>query len=311
MPADGARRPDYRAALALVAVQLCFGAFPVFGKIALTEVSPFVLAAFRAAVGAVVIGLLARPRLKREPPLSGREHAELFALALLGIVGNQVLFISGLHRSTATNAALISAMIPVFTLALAALFHVDTPSLRRLVGVPLALSGALLLMNLGHVDLSDRTFAGDAMLVLNCLSYAAFLVGSRGILRRRDALAVTAWLFRYGAVPILALSVPGLLRFRPTEVSPAAWAAVAGILVFPTLVAYSLNIWALARTGPSTAAVYVYLQPLVAAALAWAILDERPVPRTVLAALLIFAGLALATFPARRPQSNGAGRPNR
>jgi len=311
LPAEGARRPDLRAALALVAVQLCFGAFPVFGKIALVEVSPFVLATLRAAVGAAVLGLLAGPRLRRELPLSAREHAELFGLALLGIVGNQVLFISGLHRSTATNAALISAMIPVFTLALAALFRVDTPSPRRLVGVPLALAGALLLMNLGRVDLSDRTFAGDAMLVLNCLSYAAFLVASRGILRRRDALAVTAWLFRYGAAPILLLSLPDLLRFRPAEVSAAAWAAVAGILAFPTVAAYSLNIWALARTGPSTAAAYVYLQPLVAAALAWMVLAERPGPRTGLAALLIFAGLALATFPARGTQSSGAGRPNR
>ena len=294
-----------------MAVQLCFGSFPVFGKIALAEVSPFVLAALRAAVGAAVLGLLARSRLRREPSLSAREHAELFGLALLGIVGNQVLFISGLHRSTATNAALISATIPVFTLALAALFRVDAPSPRRLVGVPLALSGALLLMNLGSVRLSDRTALGDAMLVLNCLSYAAFLVGSRGILRRRDALAVTAWLFRYGAVPILALSVPDLARFRPAEVSGATWAAVAGILAFPTVSAYALNIWALARTGPATAAAFVYLQPLVAAGLAWAVLAERPGPRTGFAALLIFAGLALATIPGRGPQSRGAGRPNR
>ncbi|HQR67191.1 MAG TPA: DMT family transporter [Thermoanaerobaculia bacterium] len=311
MPADGAPRPDLRPALALVAVQLCFGAFPVFGKIALAEVSPLVLAALRAAAGVAVLGLLARERLRREAPLTLREHAELLGLALLGIVGNQVLFISGLHRSTATNAALISATIPVFTLALAALFRVDAPSPRRLVGIPLALSGALLLMNLGAVRLSDRTLVGDVMLVVNCLSYAAFLVGSRGLLRRRDALAVTAWLFRYGAVPIFVLAAPDLLAFRPAAVSAGAWGAVAGILAFPTVAAYSLNIWALARTGPSTAAVFVYLQPLVASALAWTVLGERPGPRTGLAALLIFAGLALATLPGRPGHSSGTGRPSR
>ena len=310
MPAEAPNRPEGRALLALVLVQLCFGSFPAFGKIAMREVSPFVVAAFRAATGVAVLGLLAHGRARREPPLAAREHAELLGLALLGIVGNQVLFISGLHRSTATNAALISATIPVFTLALAALAGIDRPSARRLVGVPVALSGALLLMDFARVDFSSRTFAGDVMLVVNCLSYAGFLVASRGILRRRDSLVVTSWLFRYGALPILALALPDLLRFRPAEISGAAWVSVAGILAFPTVVAYTLNVWALARTGPSTAALFVYLQPLVAAALAWQVLGERPGPRTGLSALLIFAGLALATWPGRRPQSSGSGRPS-
>ena len=311
MGADAPRRPEARALLALVAVQVCFASFPVFGKIAMRAVTPFDVAALRAVAGAAALGLLARPRLRRERPLSPRDHAELFGLSLLGIVGNQVFFISGLHRSTATNAALISATIPVFTIALAGLFRVEAPSGRRLVGVPLALAGAVLLMPLHRLDLSDRSLVGDLMLVLNCACYAGFLVAGRGILRRRDPLAVTAWLFRYGTLPILALALPDLIRFRPAEVPTGAWAALLGIVALPTVAAYGLNIWALSRTGPSTAAVFVYLQPLLAAALAWAVLRERPGPRTGLAALLIFTGLALATWPRRGRQSSGTGRPSR
>jgi drug/metabolite transporter (DMT)-like permease len=311
LEADAARRPEARALLALVAVQICFAAFPVFGKIAMRSVTPFDVAALRAVAGAAALGLLAGPRLRRERPLSARDHAELFGLALLGIVGNQVLFISGLNRSTATNAALISALIPVFTLALAALFRVETPSPRRLAGVPVALAGALLLMPLRRFDLSDRALGGDLMLVLNGLCYAGFLVAGRGILRRRDALAVAAWVFRYGALPVVALALPDLLRLRPAGVPPVAWAALAGIVAFPTVAAYGLNIWALSRTGPSTAAVFVYLQPLLAAGLAAAVLGERPGPRTALAAVLIFAGLALTTAPGRVPQPRETGRPSR
>ena len=118
MGADGDRRPEARALLALVAVQVCFATFPVFGKIAMRSVTPFDVAALRAVAGAALLGLLAGPRLRREPPLAPRDHVELVGLSLLGIVGNQLLFIWGLHRSTATNAALISAIIPVFTIAL-------------------------------------------------------------------------------------------------------------------------------------------------------------------------------------------------
>ncbi len=274
-------------------------------------VTPFDVAALRAVAGAAALGLIAGPRLRLEQPLSRGEHAELLGLALLGIVGNQLFFITGLDRSTATNAALISATIPVFTVALAALFRVEAPSRRRLAGVPLALAGALLLMPLRRLDLSDRALGGDLLLVLNCLCYAGFLVAGRRILRRRDALAVAAWIFRYGALPVVALALPDLLRLRPAEVPPGAWAALGGIVVFPTVAAYGLNIWALSRTGPSTAAVFVYLQPLLAAALAAAVLGERPAPQTGIAALLIFAGLALATWPGRGVQSSGRGRPSR
>jgi drug/metabolite transporter (DMT)-like permease len=308
---DATARLETRALLALVAVQICFAAFPVLGKIAMRAVTPFDVAALRVVAGAAALGLLAAPRLRRERPLSLREHTELLGLALLGIVGNQLFFISGLDRSTATNAALIGATIPVFTVALAALFRVEDLSWRRLVGVPLALAGALLLMPSRRLDLSDRALGGDLMLILNCLCYAGFLVAGRRILRRRDALAVATWIFRWGALPVVALAIPDLLRLRPVEVPPGAWAALAGIVIFPTVAAYGLNIWALSRTDPSTAAVFVYLQPLLAAALAAAVLGERPGPRTGLAALLIFAGLALATWPGRGAQSRGRGRPSR
>jgi drug/metabolite transporter (DMT)-like permease len=301
-------RPDLRAVLALVAVQLCFGSFPVLGKLAMRDVAPFVIAAVRVVAGVFFLGLLARDRLRREAPLSAREHLELAFLALLGIVGNQVLFISGLSRSTATNAALLSATIPVFTVALALLAGVDEPSRRRLVGVPLALAGALVLMNVERFDLSGRTLRGDIMLVLNCLSYAGFLVAGRRILRRRHPLAVTAWLFRYGSVPILLLALPSLARARPADLQVGTWALLAAIVAFPTLAAYSLNIWALARTGPSTTAIFFYLQPLFAAALAAAVLGEHPGPRTALGAVLIFAGVALATGPALSPAAGRAPR---
>jgi drug/metabolite transporter (DMT)-like permease len=311
--ADGARRPDVAAAAALVAVQLCFGSFPVLGKIAMREVGPLVIAAFRVVLGAVLLTALARRAEPGEAPPGPADRRQLFLLSLLGVVLNQLLFISGLSRTTVTNTALLQATMPVFTLLIAAAARVDRPALGRMLGVPLALSGALLLMNLTAVDFRSRTFSGDVMILVNGLCYSAYLVAARGILRRRAPLGMTAALFRYATVPILVVALPDLLRFRPGDVSAGAWAALTAIVAFPTFLAYALNTWALARTGPSTAAVYIYLQPLVALALGWSVLSERPGPRTGLAALLIFAGIALATWPAvRQPDArSGAGRPRR
>jgi len=65
-------------------------------------------------------------------------------------------------------------------------------------------------------------------------------------------------------------------------------------VVFCTVIPYVLNSWALARATASRVAVYVFLQPLIASALAIVVLKERLTPRTVVAGALILAGLAVS-----------------
>jgi drug/metabolite transporter (DMT)-like permease len=73
------------------------------------------------------------------------------------------------------------------------------------------------------------------------------------------------------------------------------WVAVIYIILVPTVGCYYLNSWALARVPPSTVAVYIYLQPLIAFALAPTLLGERLSWRVIGAAALVFAGVILVT----------------
>lgn len=290
---------DGRAVLALLAVQICYATFPVLGKIAMREIPPFVVAAFRVISGAALLTLAARILAPDSPKFDRRDRWTLAGVSVLGIVANQTLFINGLARTTATNTTLITATTPVYTLLLAVLFRVEKASWRPALGVPAALAGVLLLLDLRSVHLGSATLAGDLLIAVNSVCYAAFLVAWRGILSRRPAIAVTAAVFRWGAAPVLLLALPDVLRFRPSAVHAGSWAALAGVILLSTLLAYSLTAWALSRTTPSTAAVFTYVQPLLAISLAFLVLGERPGPRTALAALLIFAGVGLTTISRR------------
>jgi len=73
------------------------------------------------------------------------------------------------------------------------------------------------------------------------------------------------------------------------------WLATLYILLIPTVLAYYLNAWALSRVAPSTVAVYIYLQPLIAFALAPIMLGESLGPRAVMSSLLIFTGVLIVT----------------
>ena len=77
------------------------------------------------------------------------------------------------------------------------------------------------------------------------------------------------------------------------------WLAILYVILLPTAGAYYLNAWALARVPPSTVAVYIYLQPLIAFGLAPLFLGERLSSRTVIACLLIFGGVGIVTRPGR------------
>jgi drug/metabolite transporter (DMT)-like permease len=297
------RRRTLLPYLALIAVQLCFGSFPVFGKLALAEVPPLVLASFRAVAGAAALTLLARWLDPGGGTFDAKDRRTLAVLAFFGIVANQVLFIVGLSKTTATNATLLTAMTPILTLVVAALLSGQRPAPRRLLGIPVALAGLLWLLDVRRLDFGDRTSLGNALIFANACSYSVFLVLSRDILRRHSAVRVTAAIFRYAALPILLVALPDLVRFRPGALSARAWMGVAGTVVLATIVSYALNAWALARTGAATAAMFIYVQPLVAMTLANLVLGESPSPRTAASAVLIFAGIALATWPAGRSRA--------
>lgn len=293
---------------ALLIVQVLFATFPVLGKLAMREMPPLVLASFRAVFGALLLTAIARWVEGPAPSPSRLEKLALFGLSLLGIAANQLFFITGLNATSATNATLLVATIPIFTLAIAVATRAERVGARRLLGIPVAVAGVFTLLDLSLVSLGGPTLKGDLLVATNSLFYATYLVLARRILRARPPFDFTARLFRYGAIPILIVALPDLVRFRPGSLSPTAWWATAGVVVLCTVGAYAVNSWALARTSASTTALFVYVQPVLAVSLAAAVLGERPRPSTFAAAALILAGVLLASWPGRPgPSRSGPG----
>ena len=297
-----AHDPGLAPYVALLFVQLFFGTLPVFGKVAMREMTPFALAAFRGVLGALLLTLAARAFVGPDPPQSLREKLEVAFLALFGIVANQVLFISGLHRTTATHATLLVATVPVFTILAGLAMRRERPTARRLLAVPIAFGGIVFLLDPRGLSFGGGTFVGDLLVTLNSAAYSWFLVRARDVLARRSALSFIAQAFRYGAIPIVLLALPDLSRMHPGRLSASALGAVTGVVLLGTVGSYALNAWALARTGAATTAFFIYVQPLFAGALAFLVLGEEPSPRLFGAAALIFAGVALAIWPARARQ---------
>jgi len=278
--------------VALIAVQIMFATWPVLGKIALRTLPSLSLVAFRVFGAAIALSAVGAAT-KKLGRIARSDWALLVVCSLLGVVFNQWLFVKGLSLTTAVNATLLGTTIPVFTLLVSIILGNDTASLRRIVGILVAAAGVIYLIGPERVDLSHG--AGDLLIISNSLFYGTYIAISKRLVERYNALTVITWIFIIGSLPTLPIGVISLAKVPVKEVPAVVWLSVAYIVLVATVVCYYLNSWALARVPPSTVAVYIYLQPLIAFILAPLLLGEKVSPRVIIAALLVFAGVAIVT----------------
>jgi len=290
---------EWRVHAALLGAQTGFALFPIFGKLALATIPAMVLAALRATAASALFAVFRHATCRER--LAAADRRAILLFALLGVSVNQVLFILGLSLTTAINTTILNAMIPVYTLTAAALLGRERLSARAVSALLLAGAGALLLLRAESFDWRNDFFRGDLLLIGNGIAYAFYLVLSRPILARYEALTVVSGVFTYGTLPILAAALPSLRRFTASHVTPVGWSSLAAVIVFCTVLPYFWNSWALARTHASRVALYIFVQPLIASAVAVAVLGERLTARTAAAALLILSGLAISVSPRRLP----------
>jgi drug/metabolite transporter (DMT)-like permease len=276
-----------------------FGTWPIVGKIALTVLPSTGLVAFRVA-GAALAFIILQYTVGRAPKIERADYARFALYALLGVVLNQFLFVKGLSLTTVINATLLGTTIPVFTLLVSLMLGYDRLTIRKTLGISLAACGVLYLLYPERNFSSDSAF-GNLLIVLNSISYGAYLAISKDVLRRYGALTVITWIFIFGSIMTLPIGGYALTNAPLHEAGAGVWLAVIYIILVPTVGAYYLNAWALARVEPSTVAVYIYLQPLIAFALAPLILNEKWNSRTWLASTLIFSGVAVVTWRTRSP----------
>lgn len=272
---------------------------------ALVTIPPNALVFARILGGALVFAVWQKLLPNAGPGLARRDGLRVTACALTGVVMNQLLFVNGLSRTTAVNASVLSTTIPPLTAAFALLMGMERLNALRFGGIGLALVGALVLLGVERVSGSDAHAMGNAMILLNCVSYAGFLVLVRP-LAQTSPVRLAALLFACAAVATAPLGVPAWLELMPRFTERDA-ALLAFIIAVPTVASYALTQMAIQRTESSVVASYVYLQPVFATAGAALFLGEGLPARTVLAAALIFAGIYLsqAAGTGRKSKVNG------
>jgi drug/metabolite transporter (DMT)-like permease len=292
--------------LALFTVSVLFGANYVVTKRILAELPPSAWVFCRIAGATLVIVPLAAWLRRNRASVPPKTRLGLAAAAFLGIVANQVLFTEGMARTTPQHSSVVNALIPTWTLLAAVAFGQERLNGMRLAAIASALLGVQYLLGFdklftgGGAEASGATLLGDLLTMANGMSFALHLVLMRRIGREIDPWFATAVMFVCSTAMTAAWSMPqnDAATFARVTVPPTLWFALYAI-VFATVFTYLLNTWALRHTQSSQVALYINVQPLVAATLDVAFGAPAPGHRFYVALALVGLGLWLQSR--RRP----------
>ena len=273
----------------MFAVAALFSINYIISKVAMHSFAPLSFAWLRVAGAAIVLNVVVPGR-----GFTRADSWKIAGFAILGVVLNQTMFLAGLSLTSAHVASILITTIPIFTLIVAIVLGLERTTVTKVAGIALALTGALLVVSgEGMAGLTDA-MAGTLLIIGNCMAYAIYLVVSKPVVSRLSPARVISRMFAVGAVLMLPIALPSLLREDFQAIPQSAWVGLGLVIAGPTVGAYLISAWALKYAESSLVAVYSYVQPVLTTLLAWAFLGERIREIVAVAGLMIFAGVGLA-----------------
>jgi drug/metabolite transporter (DMT)-like permease len=288
--------PRPRPALLLPAlgfnVLIASGTFLV-AKGTLREFPPLTLALLRFVLASLVLWPLTR-WLRPGVRIARAHRGRVALLGLLAVPLNQGLFLIGMSWASASHASLLYALTPAFVALAAALRARRAPNTRTVAGIALAFLGVLLLMLQRGLHFDRHSVAGDGIILIAVVAWALYLLAGRGLILEYGPLVVTAEALGAGTLMYLPIGLVAARHFDPRTISPGGWLGLGYLAWLTSGVNYVIWYWGLAHIRPTSVALLTNLQPIVTAAMAFAILHEPLPAGFALAAGLVLGGVWLA-----------------
>ncbi|MGZ3587196.1 MAG: EamA family transporter [Candidatus Limnocylindrales bacterium] len=287
--------PGWQIWAALLVVYVVWGSTYLAIRIVVEALPPLASAGVRFLIaGAVVaVALALRSGLAR---LRNVRRAELAGAALVGLLllfGGNGLVSLGEQSVPSALAALIIASVPLWVVVLRRLVG-QTISPGTLVGVLVGFGGVALMVVPAGLSGSIAP-AGLLTIVLASASWASGSFLSTRLRLPRDPFVLTAYEMIAGGAVLLIVGLAVGETFDGAAIAndPASVWALAYLVVFGSLLAFTAYTWLLQVAPISRVATYAYVNPVVAVVLGWLILGEQISPAMLVGGAIIVLAVAI------------------
>lgn len=271
----------------------------IIGKVALREFPPLLLGALRIALAGVFVA----PVYWMSVRAAGRRwwpEGNLMLLAFLAAsnVGNQLLFLIGLNRTSPAHSAWILSTCPIFVLLIAARMGLERITFAKVIGMTLALGGVCYLAGQASArpgaPMAQATLTGDVVTALAGILFSFFAVYGKKATEAYSSITVNGISYMGGGLllaPIILWRAPA---FPFAQITAAGWCSLVYMAAFPSVVCYLIYYHALTRVSASRVTAFIYLEPVIATLLAVGFLGERITAPLIASGTVIFGGVYLA-----------------
>jgi drug/metabolite transporter (DMT)-like permease len=285
------RGESIKLALAFAAIYLVWGSTYLAIRYAVETIPPLVTAGVRHSVAGAIMLAWAWARGFRPK----REHwiAGLVVGALFFLVGHGTLHWAEQYVGSGL-AALLIATEPMFILLLAWSLGQQRISRMSALGLGLGVVGVAILTG-AELTAKGSSLLGLLAVLLGSLSWAAGVVISPMLKLPSDALGRTAVPLVCGAAMLLvAAGVTGQFQaVHWVSISLRSVLALAYLIVFGSVVAFTAYTWLLQRCPPALVATHTYANPVVAVLLGWLLASEKLTLRVAIASVAILGAIVL------------------
>ena len=288
--------------LAIFAANAIFGlGVPVTKALLDDWVTPMGYMASRCVFAAVIFWVIAYFMPKE--PVEKRDLVVIMLAGLLGFVISQTLTAWALDYTTPVYYSLVAAMTPVAVMILAAIFLKENITAVKIVGVLLAIAGALLMLFISWQSGTGKNdLLGIFLTVLSMLTWAVYLIVTRKVSAKYSSVTQMKYVFLVSAI----VTLPIALFTEPQQrlySSAWEWSGViemAFIVLFATVLGYFLIPYAMKFLRATTVSIYTNIQPVVASLVAIAIGQDVMSWDKPVAAVLVLLGAYIVTMPDKR-----------
>lgn len=227
-----------------------------------------------------------------------KDYIRIFAASMLGFLTCQVTFLVGIPHITPMDCSILTAMAPIYTMAVAAIAIKEPITLKKAAGVALSFVGVIYLIVRRVVapgGAAESTPFGVFMIILNSLSFSMYLGIFKPLIAKYSTITFMKWIFLFSACVSTPISMGGLMKVEWAAIPAKQYAELAYLIICATFITYSLIPLAQKRIRPTLISMYSYVQPIIAIAVSIAIGMDTLTWQKVLATVLVFSGVVIVS----------------
>jgi len=283
----------YRVWLILVITNLFWAGNYVFGKYVITEMSPLLITFSRWVLALIFLCPIAYFIEKPKWKLIRKAWLSLVSMGVLGILGYNMFLYSALEYTSATNAALVSALNPAVIVLFSVVLLREKISRFQTLGIVVSLLGTLVVITQGNLgQILQRGYnKGDLLMLAAVVVWTLYsIIGRRlTIIPPITATAVSALMATIIMIPLVLIQGVDI-----TKIGPLAVTGILYMAIFPSL--FSFIFWNISvrKIGISQAGIFLNLIPVFTAIIS-GMLGERITGTQVLGGALVFMGVYLTS----------------